>query len=143
MFTYPLVATLLSILAVQETPVPEPAPRIEVGAHVKGYYRFDWIGENVSGAPHTVAINRIVFRFTKPGGEPAHWVTIDRPVTVGEVRVTFADALRGIPRGDWDIDVKLVDAAGQHGNYSARLERKVVVLKPRPAAVQNFGTVFE
>lgn len=141
MIQLPLLATLLATLTVQETPAP--VPRVEIGATSRKQFRFDWDGTSTDGQPHTVPIVSVIFRYTNPDiPTQQRWVTVDDGVMPGETKIPVRDALKGVPAGNWDLSVKLLDAAGQEGVYSVVTdETRLLVRRKSPSTLKNVGVV--
>ena len=132
-----LIPALIVVLIAQVGPMPE---RIEVGTHMQKSFAFEWDGRSADGTnPHPAPVRDIIFRYREPNDGPRHFVTItmDVPPNV-TIKVPFSDALKGVPAGPRDLDIRLLDADGLLGNYSAPdLFLDVEVVKSGPTGASN------
>ena len=146
---FPFIAVLaLAALGAEEPigpvpqPTPAPAPEV-VGAWMSGEFGFDWPGVAENGEVLTGAVvNRVVYIFFDRGlvdPQPRHFVGYDQTLSAGVTRVSFNDALRGVPEGDWDMTVQIRTDAGIWSAISNKLWVRIVPppTQQRPAPAQN------
>lgn len=137
---------LCGTLSQPVTPVePIQAARVLVGKASTKKFAFDWDGKSEGGEDHTTPISTVVFRFVDPGGtQPMIFqtVTLPSPVIVGTTKVPVKDVLVDVPPGDWDMQVRLRDEAGQESQLSlvTDLSRLTVTAK-NPSAGKNVRVV--
>ena len=132
-------ALLFPIIATLAAPVPQVAP-VEVGRDSTKQFAFDWDGKDEGGLDYTVPIQEVEFQFTPAAGQQ-RWVKVAIEVQAGENRIPVKDALVGIPAGDYDLEVRLTDVAGQLSQFGQpELAIRVRVKNPsRPANVRVVG----
>lgn len=141
----PAVFWALSLGTVQVGPPAPPPPREKVSVDMGKAFAFEWDGKSVSGLTHPSEVKTIIFRYREPDDGPRHNVEIAMDVPPGEtVTVPFADALRGVPAGPRDLDIRLQDEDGNLGNYSAPDLLIEVVVPPQrqgPSGVKGLRVV--
>lgn len=141
----PLVLTTLA------TPTPIATPqvaRVVISPNdTNRSLGFEWDGMNVDGDAHDVPVLRAVIRYTNPLlAASTVEVIIDFPSEIdssgGTTKIPMRDALRGVPKGDWDAQIALEDVAFQRGPFSAVTDktRFTVSINP-PSAPKNVGVV--
>ena len=137
MHLFPLLVALLA-----PSPAAEPAASPVVGTHIKGDFIFDWTGKDAAGAADPRIITRYEFGFASLADGtvgPTIIVGINRPggLKVGEVRTPYAEALKGVPAGEYRIYARSVDVdSGLFSPWSNWIQRTVVVVSP-PGSPQN------
>lgn len=122
-------------------PLPQASP-VEVGRDSNKQFAFDWDGKDEQGIDYTVPIQQVEFQFTPTVvTQQPRWVKVDVEVQAGENRIQVRDALVGVPAGDYDLEVRLIDVAGQLSQYGQpKLAIRVRVKNPsRPANVRVVG----
>ena len=124
--------TGIRIVIALDEPGPQPQPE-KVGAWMVKDFSFTWSGLDRAGASYSGApLRTVVFRFEVPDGEPVRWVILElpQPVEPGETKVSFAEALKNVETGVYNMRVKIRSTPQLESNYSPPLLIEVV---PDPA----------
>lgn len=128
-----LIAPLLLAL------LAAPADRVKISASSDASLSFTWHGKSVDGTAHQLPIVAALFRYTRPGAQPAEQFIVEvpmaGPIPVGDNTVAMKLAVAGVPAGEWDLQVALKDRSGQVSGYSlVTAKSEVEVFASPPAA---------
>lgn len=138
-----LVATALPIA----TPVAQQVPRIHISPNGGNALGFNWNGKSEDGSDHQVPVYRIIIRYTNPLLPASQREVIYDSLTEVDntgalTKIPIADALRGVPSGDWDAQLALEDVAGDRGKFSVVTDKtRFTVSTSPPSAPTNAGVV--
>ncbi len=136
MMNLSLFGLLLAAIPVEEGPA---LPPLQVGAHLRQSFAFDWDGLDSTGLLLTDPITEVTFRFSTPGGDPVRWTRLmppGRPVVAGVNRFPCGEVLRDVPPGVYHLDVSLRTAGTPEGAGSYSLPLLIEVIPP-PAPVRR------
>ena len=129
-----LIPTLTLLAATLAPALAPQVPRVKLSASSSEPLAFDWGGKSTDGSAHTLPIVEILFRYTRPGATATAPVVVTvptaGPIPLGLNTVPMKDALRGVPAGEWDVQVALKDSAGQMSGYSVVMESEVFINPP-------------
>lgn len=130
MFQLPLVAMLAAVLIAQDAP-------IDVGVNSGGEFAFDWSGLHEDGTPmaETTEVEFHYMPVPATIGTGDGHVTIRLPwvATVGENVIPMATAMKDVPGGLYDLDMRLIGLGGNPSAYSSPvLALRVRVKNPAP-----------
>ena len=141
MFLLPL---LLAALTPEPIAIPQVA-RVKVGINsTTTTLGIDWSGKSADGSDHPFEILKVHLEFTNPALPSAkQTITVALAnVQPGTVKIPWADALKGLPSGDWDCTARFEDEVGQLSGASPVTPRsQFEVHVSNPSAPANVGAV--